>query len=205
MVASSAVCRRKRNSRTITRSGSPICRTNVPRWSPTRARSANVLVNVEDVLPLCDFHTPAVLRRGQLTLAAGTGGASPAVARAARERLEAAFPESWGACAQRDCAIARRVAAEGGRLRCFGRGRARASGRARPDLTAHGSVFLAICSGRLSRPARRWRAGHGVRPGLDVVLDGDGRAAGRCRARPSTRLRFSRPAFPALRTPGAKT
>jgi precorrin-2 dehydrogenase/sirohydrochlorin ferrochelatase len=59
------------------------------------ARSANVLVNVEDVLPLCDFHTPAVLRRGQLTLTAGTGGASPAVARAARERLEAAFPETW--------------------------------------------------------------------------------------------------------------
>jgi precorrin-2 dehydrogenase/sirohydrochlorin ferrochelatase len=60
------------------------------------ARSAGVLVNVEDVIDQCDFHTPAVVRRGQLTLAAGTGGASPAVARAARERLEAAFPERWG-------------------------------------------------------------------------------------------------------------
>jgi precorrin-2 dehydrogenase/sirohydrochlorin ferrochelatase len=59
------------------------------------ARSARVLVNVEDVVALCDFHTPAIVRRGQLTLAAGTGGASPAVARAARERLEKAFPESW--------------------------------------------------------------------------------------------------------------
>lgn len=58
-------------------------------------RAEGVLVNVEDVLPLCDFHTPAVVRRGKLTLAAGTGGASPAVARAARERLESAFPESW--------------------------------------------------------------------------------------------------------------
>lgn len=59
------------------------------------ARAAHVLVNVEDVVTLCDFHTPAVVRRGKLTLSVGTGGASPAVARAARERLEAAFPETW--------------------------------------------------------------------------------------------------------------
>lgn len=59
------------------------------------ASSVNVLVNVEDVTALCDFHTPALMRRGKLTLAAGTGGASPAVARAARERLEEAFPEEW--------------------------------------------------------------------------------------------------------------
>lgn len=62
----------------------------------TRARAQGVLVNVEDIVPLCDFHTPAVVRRGRLTLAVGTGGASPAVARAARERLEEAFPEVWG-------------------------------------------------------------------------------------------------------------
>ncbi len=59
------------------------------------ARAAGVLVNVEDVVSLCDFHTPAVVRRGRLTLTAGTGGASPAVARAARERLEKAFPPAW--------------------------------------------------------------------------------------------------------------
>lgn len=59
------------------------------------ARAVRVLVNVEDMPALCDFHTPAVLRRGKLTLAAGTGGASPAVARAARERLEEVFPETW--------------------------------------------------------------------------------------------------------------
>lgn len=59
------------------------------------ARAAGVLVNVEDVVALCDFHTPAVLRRGRLTLTAATGGASPAVARAARERLEQAFPPVW--------------------------------------------------------------------------------------------------------------
>lgn len=61
----------------------------------TVARGAGVLVNVEDAPSLCDFHSPAVVRRGKLTLAAGTGGASPAVARAAREQLQAAFPEAW--------------------------------------------------------------------------------------------------------------
>jgi precorrin-2 dehydrogenase/sirohydrochlorin ferrochelatase len=59
------------------------------------ARARGALVNVEDVVELCDFHTPAVVRRGKLMLAAGTGGASPAAARAARERLEEAFPEDW--------------------------------------------------------------------------------------------------------------
>ncbi len=29
-----------------------------------RARALGVLVNVEDVLPLCDFHVPAIVRRG---------------------------------------------------------------------------------------------------------------------------------------------
>lgn len=59
------------------------------------ARSVQTIVNVEDAPSLCDFHTPAVVRRGKLTLSAGTGGASPAVARAARERLQAAFPDTW--------------------------------------------------------------------------------------------------------------
>ena len=30
----------------------------------TRARRLGVLVNVEDVMPLCDFHVPAMVRRG---------------------------------------------------------------------------------------------------------------------------------------------
>jgi siroheme synthase-like protein len=60
------------------------------------ARKQRVLVNVEDQIAQCDFHTPAVVRRGKLTLTAGTGGASPAVARAARERLEDVFPPAWG-------------------------------------------------------------------------------------------------------------
>jgi len=59
------------------------------------ARAEKTLVNVEDVLPFCDFHTPAIVQRGKLLLTASTGGASPAAARLARETLEAAFPDAW--------------------------------------------------------------------------------------------------------------
>jgi precorrin-2 dehydrogenase/sirohydrochlorin ferrochelatase len=59
------------------------------------ANQARVLVNVEDAPSLCNFHSPAVVRRGKLTLAAGTGGASPAVSRVVRERLETVFPATW--------------------------------------------------------------------------------------------------------------
>lgn len=59
------------------------------------ARLVNVLANVEDVKPLCDFHTPAIVQRGRLLLAAGTGGASPAATALVRERLEYLFPEVW--------------------------------------------------------------------------------------------------------------
>ncbi len=58
-------------------------------------RLSGILVNVEDAKGHCDFHTPAVVRRGKLVLAAGTGGASPAAAAIVRERLEEVFPEEW--------------------------------------------------------------------------------------------------------------
>lgn len=98
-----------------------------------RARAEGALVNVEDVVPLCDFHTPAVVRRGALTLAVGTGGASPAVARAARERLEAAFPESWGS-ALKDIAKARKA------LRAEGVGPAALAEDARTRLAQSGLI-----------------------------------------------------------------
>jgi precorrin-2 dehydrogenase/sirohydrochlorin ferrochelatase len=60
-----------------------------------RARALGVLVNVEDVLPLCDFHVPAVVRRGELLLTASTGGQVPGLARALRERLAEDFGPEW--------------------------------------------------------------------------------------------------------------
>lgn len=56
----------------------------------------NILINTVDNPPLCNFYVPAVVRRGDLTLAISTGGASPAVARRIREELESHFGEEYG-------------------------------------------------------------------------------------------------------------
>ena len=61
----------------------------------TRARALGVLVNVEDMLPLCDFHVPAVVRRGDMLLTASTGGQVPGLARALRESLAGQFGPEW--------------------------------------------------------------------------------------------------------------
>ena len=61
------------------------------------ARAARVLVNVEDVPELCDFHSVAEIRRGDLLLTISTNGQAPGLAGVIRKRLEACFPESWAA------------------------------------------------------------------------------------------------------------
>src|SRR3984885_12206805 len=61
----------------------------------TRARALGVLVNVEDVLPLCDFHVPAIVRRGELLITASTGGSVPGLARRLREWLGEVFGPEW--------------------------------------------------------------------------------------------------------------
>jgi precorrin-2 dehydrogenase/sirohydrochlorin ferrochelatase len=60
-----------------------------------RARAAGVLVNVEDRPALCDFHVPAIVRRGDLLLTASTGGQVPGLARALRESLADQFGPEW--------------------------------------------------------------------------------------------------------------
>ena len=50
-------------------------------------RRKRIWVNAADDIPNCDFILPAVIRRGAITLAASTGGASPALARRLREEL----------------------------------------------------------------------------------------------------------------------
>ena len=59
------------------------------------ARARGVLVNVVDDIPSCDWAAPAVVRRGDLVVAIGTGGVSPAVARLVRERLQEEFGTEW--------------------------------------------------------------------------------------------------------------
>lgn len=60
-----------------------------------RAQAAGVLVNVEDMPALCDFHVPAAVRRGELLLTVSTGGKAPGLARMIREWIEARFGEDW--------------------------------------------------------------------------------------------------------------
>src|SRR5207237_3805581 len=51
---------------------------------------------VDDV-PNCDFIAPALVRRGDVTIAISTNGRSPAMARRTREYLDEVLPRSWGA------------------------------------------------------------------------------------------------------------
>jgi precorrin-2 dehydrogenase/sirohydrochlorin ferrochelatase len=52
------------------------------------ANEMGILANVADQPEKCNFILPSVLRRGGLTVAVGTGGASPALARRIRTDLE---------------------------------------------------------------------------------------------------------------------
>ena len=61
----------------------------------SRARALGILVNVEDEPDLCDFHVPAIVRRGDLVLTVSTGGLAPGLARHLREWLEQQFGREW--------------------------------------------------------------------------------------------------------------
>jgi siroheme synthase-like protein len=59
------------------------------------ARAAGVLVNVMDDVPNCDFAAPAIVRRGDLVVAIGTGGRAPALASRLRADLGERFGPEW--------------------------------------------------------------------------------------------------------------
>lgn len=60
-----------------------------------RARLAGVLVNVEDQPSLCDFHVPAVVRRGDLLVTVSTGGKAPGLAKLLRQWIERRLGLEW--------------------------------------------------------------------------------------------------------------
>jgi uroporphyrin-III C-methyltransferase/precorrin-2 dehydrogenase/sirohydrochlorin ferrochelatase len=62
----------------------------------TRAKAVGLPVNVMDDLEHSTFIFPAIVDRGDVVVAVGTGGASPVVARRVRERIEAALPARIG-------------------------------------------------------------------------------------------------------------
>jgi precorrin-2 dehydrogenase/sirohydrochlorin ferrochelatase len=63
------------------------------------AASRNVLVNTVDKPELCTFIVPAVLKRGDITLAISTSGASPSLAAALRRRLDPVLTEDMARAA----------------------------------------------------------------------------------------------------------
>jgi len=62
-------------------------------WEETQKR--NQLLNVVDVPAYCNYIVPSILRRGQLTVAVSTEGASPSLAKRIRQQLEVQFPSSY--------------------------------------------------------------------------------------------------------------
>src|SRR5712672_1055814 len=62
----------------------------------TRAKAVGLPVNVMDDLVHSTFIFPAIVDRGDVVVAVGTGGTSPVVARRVRERIEAILPARIG-------------------------------------------------------------------------------------------------------------
>ena len=56
-------------------------------------RERGIWVNCADDPARCDFILPSVFRRGAVTVAVSTGGASPTMARLVREELDALLPD----------------------------------------------------------------------------------------------------------------
>src|SRR5450759_5502252 len=61
-----------------------------------RAKAVGVPINVMDDLSHSTFIFPAIVDRGDVVVAVGTGGASPVVARRIREQIEAVLPARIG-------------------------------------------------------------------------------------------------------------
>src|SRR5262245_54449561 len=67
--------------------------------APAAGKRLRISDNAADDPRNCDFILPAVVRQGEIVLAASTGGASPALARRLREELTDYLSEDFGGLA----------------------------------------------------------------------------------------------------------
>ncbi len=77
------------------------------------AHARGVWINAADDPARCTFILPALVRRGDLTVAVATGGSSPALARAIREELETYLTDDYATLAAIAAEARREVRAAG--------------------------------------------------------------------------------------------
>jgi precorrin-2 dehydrogenase / sirohydrochlorin ferrochelatase len=80
----------------------------------SHAKRAGALVHVQDCIPLCDFHLPALVRRGHLQVTVSTDGTVAGLSRIIREYLEKdVFGPEWAARVDELAAARRKWKMEG--------------------------------------------------------------------------------------------
>ena len=129
-------------------------------------RAAGVPVNVMDRPALCDFTVPALIDRGALVAAFGTGGAPPLVAARLRAELEPRVPEGLGR-------LARFLDDHKAELR-----------RRWPDPGARRVVLSGLLEGPVAAAVLEGRPEAELRDLLSLALEGAARPAGRLFALP---------------------
>jgi precorrin-2 dehydrogenase/sirohydrochlorin ferrochelatase len=123
------------------------------------ARTAGAVVNVVDHPELSDFHTPAIIDRGQVVAAIGTAGAAPIMAALLRAELEAQIPAGLG-----------RLAGLFGTLRAETRA-------AFPDLARRRAFLRTLLSGPVAAAADAGRMDEAERL-MRAALAGEAAGAG---------------------------
>ncbi|MES2035703.1 MAG: NAD(P)-dependent oxidoreductase [Pseudomonadota bacterium] len=126
------------------------------------ARAARALVNVVDRPALSDFHTPALIDRGEVVAAVGTSGSAPMLASLIRNAIEARVPQGSGKVA----ALLRR--------------HQEAVRAAIPDLTQRRSFLRDVLSSPAAEAAMAGDAATADRL-MTEALANNGEAAGRIR------------------------
>jgi siroheme synthase-like protein len=123
-------------------------------------RARGVWVNAADDPAHCDAILPAIVRRGPLTVAIGTAGTSPALARAVREHIERSLPPAYETLAEIAGDVRREL---------------RAAGRRRPAEAWQRALTDGLV--RLLDGDARDEAARRVRARLDALAEGDGACA----------------------------